>query len=37
MLSQAIGVSGDTSETLGDLLSEIDFQDADCLTSRSPI
>jgi predicted amidophosphoribosyltransferase len=31
MLSQAIGVSGDTSEMLNDLLTEIDFQDAACL------
>jgi hypothetical protein len=31
MLSQAIGVSGDASEMLNDLLTEIDFQEAACL------
>jgi hypothetical protein len=34
MLSQAIDAIGDNRETLDDLLSEIDFQDAGCLGSQ---
>jgi predicted amidophosphoribosyltransferase len=34
MLSLAIGVSGDISETLDDLLGEIEFQDGECLAPQ---